>query len=113
MSQPTATPQPTPTEKPVGSGVEGSVVWNPPCRKATPPCGAASRLLNGSVWAERGTTVAARTHTSDYRFVLTVAPGSYTIKAKPDDPSYPSCTPVVATVPPREYVNVGIECQSK
>jgi hypothetical protein len=72
-----------------------------------------SRLLNGEVWAQRNAKVVARTHTTNYRFVLTLAPGGYVLNAKPDDPNYPSCSPVSVQVPPGRYVDVSIECQSK
>jgi hypothetical protein len=110
---PTPTPQPTPTEQPGGSGVDGSLGWSPPCRNATPPCEAASRLLDGEVWAQQGGTTIARTHTSRWRFVLTLAPGGYTLHAKPDDPNYPSCTPVNVSVPPGKYVDMSFDCQSR
>ena len=72
-----------------------------------------SRLLDGEVSARRNGTTVARTHTASYRFVLTLAPGAYSVTAKPDDPSYPSCTPVNVEVPSGRYVDVTIECQSK
>jgi len=112
-STPSSQPQPAPTPKPGGSGVEGSLVWNPPCRQAHPACGMPSRLLEGEVSAKHNGTVVARTHTARYRFVLTLQPGTYVLNAKPDDPNYPSCTPVTVDVPPGKYVNVGMECQSK
>jgi hypothetical protein len=72
-----------------------------------------SRLLNGEVWADHGGVVAGRTHTVNYRFVLPLPPGAYVVHAKPDDASYPSCTPVSVQVPPGRYADVGIECQSR
>jgi hypothetical protein len=72
-----------------------------------------SRVLDGEVWAQRNGSVVARTHTSNYQFVLTHAPGAYVVKAKPDDPNYPTCSPVNVQVPPGRYVDVSIDCQSK
>jgi hypothetical protein len=70
-------------------------------------------LLEAAVWAQRNGWVVARTHTSNYRFVLTLAPGAYVVNAKPDDPNYPKCSPVSVQVPPGRYVDVSIDCQSK
>ena len=70
-------------------------------------------MLDGEVTARRNGVAVARTHTANYRFVLTIAPGAYSVTAKPDDPNYPSCTPVAVQVPPGHYVDITIECQSR
>jgi len=72
-----------------------------------------SRLLEGEAWAKRNGTIVARTHSTNYRFVLTIPPGAYVVNAKPDDPSYPSCTPVNVQVQPGKYTTISIECQSR
>jgi hypothetical protein len=92
------------------------VSWAPACLQASPPCGGASRLLDAQVWAtHRGsTTTVAETHTYQYgQFRLTLAPGSYTVDAKPDDPSYPSCSPVSVEVTAGQYAYAGINCQMR
>jgi len=110
-----STPTPTgpPTQKPGGSGVDGSLVWDPPCRQSHPACMMPTRLLDGEVFARRNGATVAKTHTANYRFVLTLAPGAYSVTAKPDDPNYPTCTPVNVQVPPGQYRTISISCQSK
>ncbi len=112
-STPESSPQPAPTTAPHGSGVEGSLVWNPPCRQSHPACEMPSRLLNGEVWAKQNGATVARTHTASYRFVLTLRPGTYVVNAKPDDPNYPTCSPLTVQVQPAKYTSISMECQSK
>jgi hypothetical protein len=115
VSERASTPSPAapPTSKPGSSGVEGSLVWDPPCRQSHPACMMPTRLLEGEVFARRNGATVATTHTSNYRFVLTLAPGAYGVTAKPDDPNYPSCTPVNVQVPPGRYETISISCQSR
>jgi hypothetical protein len=72
-----------------------------------------SRLLEGEVVAKHNGATAGRTHTRNYRFVLPLGPGTYTLTAKPDDPNYPTCTPVNVSVPPGSYTTTGIPCQAR